>query len=84
MGCASIQQEIVDFQRDCVIMHAMISIEDTNCERYHINPAHVVYVKERLVAEEIIYKILLSNGEVLMTKNAEGARSIIESLLKYK
>ena len=65
-------------------MYAMISIEDTNCERYHINPAHVVYVKERLVAEEIIYKILLSNGEVLMTKNAEGARSIIESLLKYK
>jgi len=61
----------------------VISIEDTNCEKYHINPAHVVYVKERLVAGEIVYKILLSNGEVLMTKNAEGAKSIINSLIKY-
>ena len=61
----------------------MISIADTNSEKYHINPNHVIYVKERLVAEETIYKILLSNGEVLMTKNAEGAISIINSLKQY-
>ena len=61
----------------------MISIEDTNSEKYHINPNHVIYVKERLVAEETIYIILLSNGEVLMTKNAEGAISIINSLKQY-
>jgi len=64
-------------------MNTMISIEDTNSEKYHINPNHVIYVKERLVAEETIYKILLSNGEVLMTKNAEGAISIINSLKQY-
>ena len=65
-------------------MNAMISIEDTNSERYHINPNHVVYVKERYVSDVMVYKILLSTGEVLMTKNTEGAVSIIKSLQQYQ
>lgn len=58
----------------------MISIEDINSERYHINPRQVVYVKERVVPSGTIYKILLSNGEAVMTGNAHGAECIIRSI----
>lgn len=58
----------------------MISIEDTNSERYHINPRQVVYVKERTVPSGTMYKILLSNGEAVLTNNAAGANCIIQSI----
>ena len=58
----------------------MISIEDTHNERYHINPRQVIYVKERLVPNGTVYKVLLSNGEVVMTNNEHGAQCIINSI----
>jgi hypothetical protein len=60
----------------------MIKIEDSNAECYHINPMQVVYVKERLCpsSEDQMWKILLSTGEVIMTKNVKGAQTIIESI----
>lgn len=50
-----------------------ITIEDANNERYYINPINVVYVKKR----ENFWKILLVGGEVIMTKNEDGAKAII-------
>lgn len=62
----------------------MIQIEDSNNERYYINPSNVVYVKERTdpVKKERWWKILFVNGEQLHTKNAEGVQSIIYSMKK--
>lgn len=57
----------------------MIQVEDTNNEIYHINPAHVVYVKERTGKQ---YKILLSNGEIVLTQNEHGAKMIIKCMLR--
>ena len=47
----------------------MITIEDTNNEKYYINPSHVVYVKRRPSKASPRYKLLLSNGEIIMTDN---------------
>ncbi len=58
---------------------AMITIEDANNEQYFINPINVIYVKKR----ENFWKILLTNGEVIMTKNTEGAMSIVNAIRKY-
>jgi len=58
----------------------MIQIEDANNETYHINPKQVIYVKERMNGMEKIWKILLSNGEILMTRNQHGAECIIKSI----
>ena len=60
----------------------MITIEDTNNEQYYINPCQVIYVKRRLLAGEDkpMYKILLSNGEVIVTSNNTGANSIIDAI----
>jgi hypothetical protein len=60
----------------------MITIEDTNNEQFFINPCQVIYVKKRLLVGEDkpMYKILLSNGEVIMTNNNAGADSIIETI----
>ena len=52
-----------------------ITIEDANDEQYYINPKNVVYVKKR----ENFWKILLVGGEVIMTKNEQGAKAIIAS-----
>ena len=43
----------------------MIQVEDSNNERYYINPSNVVYVKERTdpVKKERWWKILFTNGE---------------------
>ena len=62
----------------------MIQIEDSNNERYYINPNNVVYVKERSdpVKKERWWKILFVNGEQLHTKNAAGVQSIIYSMKK--
>ncbi len=57
----------------------MITIEDANNEQYFINPINVIYVKKR----ENFWKILLTNGEVIMTKNTEGAMSIVNAIRKY-
>jgi hypothetical protein len=57
----------------------MITIEDANNEQYFINPINVIYVKKR----ESFWKILLTNGEAIMTKNAEGAMSIVNAIKKY-
>ena len=63
----------------------MIQIEDSNNERFHINPEQVIYVKERMLHHPIRsdspgFKILLSSGEVIMTRNAVGAKKIIECI----
>lgn len=58
----------------------MIQIEDANQEKYHINPKQVVYVKERIHMGKMMYKILLTNGEALMTENEHGAKCIISSI----
>jgi len=57
----------------------MITIEDANNEQYFINPINVIYVKKR----ESFWKILLTNGEAIMTKNTEGAMSIVNAIKKY-
>jgi hypothetical protein len=58
----------------------MITIEDTNNEKYYINPSHVIYVKRRPNLSLPQYKILLSNGEIIMTDNKEGAMAIVMSM----
>tara|TARA_B100002019_G_scaffold107922_1_gene92744 strand:- start:7018 stop:7197 length:180 start_codon:yes stop_codon:yes gene_type:complete len=58
----------------------MITIEDTNNEKYYINPAHVIYVKRRPAKAQPRFKILLSNGEIIMTDNKEGAMAIVMSM----
>jgi hypothetical protein len=58
----------------------MITIEDSNNEKFHINPNQVIYVKERSNGGEKLWKILLSNGESIITKNKHGAESIIRSI----
>ena len=68
----------------------MITIEDSNSDIFHVNPFHVIYVKERIahnlenggVLKEKMWKILLSNGEVVMTKNEHGANEIIKAIKK--
>jgi hypothetical protein len=57
----------------------MITIEDANKETYYINPINVIYVKQR----ECFWKILLTNGEVIMTKNGEGAMKIVNAIKRY-
>lgn len=58
----------------------MILIEDANNEKYHINPQLVVYVKERDHMGKKQWKIMMVNGEALMTANEQGAMSIIASI----
>ena len=58
----------------------MILIEDANEEKYHINPKQVIYVKERYHMGKLMWKIMMSNGEALMTSNERGAKSIIQSI----
>lgn len=53
-----------------------INIEDQNSEHYYINPRNVVYVKQR----DNFWKILLVGGEVIITKNSEGAQAIIKAI----
>lgn len=60
----------------------MILIEDANNEKYHINPTQVIYVKERKHLGKNMWKIMMVNGEALMTHNEEGALSIIASMKK--
>lgn len=57
----------------------MITIEDSNNEQFYINPINVIYVKRR----DKFWKILLSNGESIMTKNGEGAMSIVNAIKRY-
>ena len=58
----------------------MILIEDANNEKYHINPKQVIYVKEREHMGRLMWKIMMTNGEALMTANEQGAMSIIASI----
>lgn len=62
------------------IKGVMITIEDTNNEKYYINPRQVIYVKRRPNKASPKYKILLSNGEIIMTDNKEGIMSITMSM----
>ena len=62
----------------------MILIEDANNEKYHINPKQVIYVKEREHMGRTMWKIMMSNGEALMTNNEQGAKSIIASIKSKK
>lgn len=62
----------------------MIRIEDSNNEKYHINPKLVVYVKERDHLGKKMWKIMLVNGEALMTSNEHGAQCIISSIKSKK
>ena len=62
----------------------MILIEDANNEKYHINPQLVVYVKERENMGKQMWKIMMVNGEALMTTNHDGAMSIIASIKSKK
>ena len=55
----------------------MIQIEDSNSETYYINPNNVIYVKKR----KPYWKILLLNGEIIMTKNKDGAMAIVNKML---
>ncbi len=61
----------------------MIQIEDSNNEKYYINPKNVVYIKERLdpvKKKEKWWKITFVNGEQLHTKNEAGVLSIIHKI----
>jgi hypothetical protein len=55
----------------------MIQIEDSNNEIYYINPCNVIYVKKR----KPYWKILLLNGEIIMTKNKDGAMAIANKII---
>tara|TARA_R110000772_G_scaffold204850_3_gene315083 strand:- start:4521 stop:4697 length:177 start_codon:yes stop_codon:yes gene_type:complete len=57
----------------------MIQIEDSNSETYYINPCNVIYVKKRSVKP--YWKILLLNGEIIMTKNKDGAMAIVNKII---
>ena len=50
----------------------------------HINPKQVIYVKERKHMGSKQWKIMMSNGEALMTSNEQGAMSIIASIKSKK
>lgn len=67
-------------------MKATISIEDSSSEIYHINPRHVVYVKEKksiaTMGRTSSWKISLINGENLITKNKVGVESLISAFLQ--
>ncbi len=69
-------------QKENRIGSVMITIEDTNNEKFYINPSHVIYVKRRPAKAIPRYKILLSNGEIIMTDNKEGAMAIVMAI-KY-
>ena len=58
----------------------MITIEDSNKEKFYINPHQVIYVKKRPNKASPRYKILLSNGEIIMTDNKEGATAIVMAM----
>lgn len=60
----------------------MIQIEDSNSEKYFINPKNVVYVKERVdsIKRERWWKITFINGEQLHTRNEQGVLSIISAI----
>ena len=63
----------------------MIQIEDSNNEKYYINPKNVVYIKERLdpvKKKEKWWKVTFVNGEQLHTKNEAGILSIIHKIKK--
>lgn len=62
----------------------MIQIEDSNNERYFINPKNVVYVKERydIHKKERWWKITFVNGEQLHTTNEMGVQSIIAGIYR--
>lgn len=62
----------------------MILIEDANNEKYHINPKQVIYVKEREHMGKLMWKIMMANGEALMTSNEQGAKCIIASIKSKK
>lgn len=62
----------------------MILIEDANEEKYHINPKQVIYVKEREHMGRTMWKIMMANGEALMTSNEHGAKCIIASIKSKK
>ena len=62
----------------------MILIEDANQEKYHINPKQVIYVKERDHMGKKMWKIMMSNGEALMTSNEHGAQCIINSIENHR
>ena len=62
----------------------MILIEDANEEKYHINPKQVIFVKERQHMGKIMWKIMMANGEALMTENEQGAKCIIASIKSKK
>lgn len=57
----------------------MITIEDANNEKFYINPVNVVYVKQR----EKFWKILLTTGEAVMTRNEAGAMAIVNAIKRY-
>ena len=63
-------------------MKNIIQVEDANNEKYHINPRQVLYVKEKVSSGSIFYKIALSNGESIITKNTHGIGQIIRSMKK--
>jgi hypothetical protein len=65
-------------------MTTTVRIEDSNTEVYHINPMHVVYIKERFCGKEkcAMWKMMLSTGEVIMTKNKDGVQKILDSVTK--
>jgi len=63
-------------------MKNIIQVEDSNNEKYHINPKQVMYVKEKAHGDSIFYRIALSNGESIVTKNSHGIEQIIRSIKK--
>ena len=67
-------------------MKTTISIEDSSSEIYHINPLHVVYVKEKksiaTMGRTSSWKISLVNGENIITKNKIGVEALISAFLQ--
>lgn len=60
----------------------MITVEDskTDNERFYINPSQVAYIKERKHESKIVYRILLSNGESVVTQDGLAIQRIINSI----
>ena len=55
----------------------IFTVKDKIGEDYHINPLHIVYIKER--RNYGLWKILLVSGESILTKESV----VVEKIIKF-
>ena len=55
-------------------------VTDNNGEIFYINGAHIIYLKER--KNYSLWKIVLSHGEAIMTKDGAVVQNILDYLFE--